>query len=437
MDRILLSGLFAVSILADLWLECLNIRHIKGQGHGVPRGLEGFGDAAFIARSRSCFLESSRLVLYEKALGGLLLLLFFAFGLEWYNGRVASMDFSFVGRGLVFYLPLYLAWRLFHLCFRFLKTFHVERRYSFNGIGPGLWILETLRSVVISTAVIAAVLYAGLWLVEKSPAHWWLWCWLLFTFTGFILVYVSPPLMEPIFKRSRPLDDRGLAGEIKKLAKKAGVTIGSIGLMKTSRRTRHTNAYLTGLGRARRIVLYENLLRVLNRDELLSVVAHETGHWKKRHLARHIFATWALTFVTLYLAFRLFNGTVLTESLHIGPPGFFAKTAILFVLLSMASLPLRAVFNMLSREREREADRVAMGITKDPGAMISSLVRLSLENLANLYPHPLYVFFNYSHPPVLERIGLLRRHADPGRMRVSARPARPARGAGGLDLEAR
>jgi len=178
--------------------------------------------------------------------------------------------------------------------------------------------------------------------------------------------------------------------------------------MDASKRSRHTNAYFTGIGRVKRIILYDTLLTKLNEPEILAVLAHEAGHWKKRHLLKGILISQVMALAGAYLAYHFTRTDILTDIFRIKPSSFPAKLIILGFVGSVVSFPLNPLFNLLSRYFEREADNFACRITNHPEGMASSLIKLAKDNLSNLHPHPWYAAFYYSHPPVVERVRRIR-----------------------------
>ena len=178
--------------------------------------------------------------------------------------------------------------------------------------------------------------------------------------------------------------------------------------MDASKRTKHTNAYFTGIGKVKRIILYDTLLEKMDNDEILSVLAHEAGHWKKRHLLKHLIVSELIALIAMYLSFKIFQDDALINLFHVKESTFFAKVIIVSFIGSIVAFPFTPIFNYFSRRHEIEADRFSYELTENSQSMISTLVKLSKDNLSNLHPHPLYATFYYSHPPVLERIRKLR-----------------------------
>jgi STE24 endopeptidase len=207
------------------------------------------------------------------------------------------------------------------------------------------------------------------------------------------------------------LSVEGLEDRIKAVMEKAGLKISRVFQVDASRRSRHSNAYFTGIGKVKRIVLFDTLLQQMSQDEIIAVLAHEVGHWKKKHVLRRIVMTETMAFLGLFIASCLIPGEVLPNLLGLSGLSFFAKLVILGFVGSLIMFPLTPFMSAMSRRDERASDRFAVELTGLREAMASSLVKLSKENLSNLHPHPLYARFYYSHPPVVERIRSLRREA--------------------------
>jgi STE24 endopeptidase len=189
----------------------------------------------------------------------------------------------------------------------------------------------------------------------------------------------------------------------------AGLQVSAVQQVDASRRSRHSNAYFTGIGRVKRIVLFDTLLAQMTHDEILAILAHEAGHWKKGHIRRRLWTAELLSLAAFYLAFHLLQWGALPGLLELEQASFFAQVVILGFLGSLVTFPLTPFGSWLSRRHERQADRFACRLTGEPASLASALVKLAKENLANLHPHPLYAWFHYSHPPIVERVRQLRR----------------------------
>jgi STE24 endopeptidase len=292
--------------------------------------------------------------------------------------------------------------------FSIYRNFRIENRYGFNTMTPKLWFADLVKGLLIGAVITSVAVLGALWLVTWSPGLWWLWVWLFFLIVSVFLMYISPFVIEPLFFKFEPLSVEGLEDRIRALMEKAGLRVSRVFQVDASRRSRHSNAYFTGIGRVKRIVLFDTLLQQMTQDEVLAVLAHEVGHWKKKHVLKRLVMTEAMAFCGLLIAYWLVQGDRLPGLLSLSGASFFAKVSILGFLSSIALFPLTPLFSYLSRKDERESDRFALELTGNGEAMASALVKLSKENLSNLHPHPLYAAFYYSHPPVVERIRALR-----------------------------
>jgi STE24 endopeptidase len=241
-------------------------------------------------------------------------------------------------------------------------------------------------------------------LIEASPSWWWLWVWAFLLVFGIFVMYISPYVIEPLFFKFEPVKAEGLEEKIRLLMERAGLKVSRVFQVDASRRSKHSNAYFTGIGRVKRIVLFDTLIQQMSQNEILAVLAHEVGHWKKRHVLKRIVLTETFAFLGLFVTYHLINWDELPALIGMDQASFFARVLIVGFLSNLATFPFTPLFSSLSRRDEREADGFASDLTGNPEAMASALVKLSRENLSNLHPHPLYAKFYYSHPPVVERI---------------------------------
>ncbi|HWR72259.1 MAG TPA: M48 family metallopeptidase, partial [Nitrospirota bacterium] len=298
------------------------------------------------------------------------------------------------------------------LPFSLVRNFSLEKRYGFNTMSLRIWTTDLLKSLAVSSIIGLVAVLSVLALIRWSPQGWWFLVWLFFLFFGIFLMYLSPLVIEPLFFKFEQLKVEGLEERVRALMERAGLTVSRVFQVDASRRSRHSNAYFTGIGRVKRIVLFDTLIQQMNQEEVLAVLAHEAGHWKQHHVLKRIILSEATAFIGTYLAFRLLSWDGLPGLLGLEGTSLYANVVIVGFLGSIALFPLTPFFSFLSRRYEREADRFAAVLTGQPEAMASALVKLSRENLSNLHPHPWYAAFYYSHPPVLERVRSLR---DQGR----------------------
>ena len=400
---------YLLVIGAGYWLKYLNLTYLNIHGHSVPMEFEGAVDPATLARMSDYTIETSTAGLVESLFGNILLILFlFCGALGLYDEWIRSLAGSFMMRGLFFFLVLLYVETLIDVPFSLYRNFRIENRYGFNTMTGRIWLTDLLKTIAISSVLGAVVLASALALVQWSPAWWWLWVWAFFLLFGILVMYISPYVIEPLFFKFEPLKTEGLEEKIRLLMEKAGLKVSRVFQVDASRRSRHSNAYFTGIGRVKRIVLFDTLLAQMSEAEIIAVLCHEVGHWKKRHVLKRIILTEFTAFCGLFIAYHLLRWEGLPAMIGLGRASFYAEVVILGFIGSLVMFPFTPLFSYLSRRDEWEADRFATELTKDPGAMASALVKLSKENLSNLHPHPLYAKFYYSHPPAVERIRRLR-----------------------------
>lgn len=391
-------------------LTLLNLGHLRRFGATVPPGFEDAIDPATLQKATSYTLDKSRLELVETLLDDLLLLVFLFGGLlTAFDSWVASLSGSFIGSGVLFFLIIALAQTLLDIPFTLFTTFRIESRYGFNTTTPGLWFADLAKSTAVAAIILSLVTCGAFAIVESSPSFWWLWVWGFFVAVSVFLMYLSPYVIEPLFYKFEPVQTEGLEDEIRGLLARAGLQVSRVMQVDASRRSTHSNAYFTGIGRVKRIVLFDTLLQQMDHGEVLAVLAHEVGHWKKGHILKRLLLTESAALAICYLAYRLTAWGGLPGLFGMPHASFPAQLVILGFLSAIAAFPLAPLSGWLSRRHEREADRFASDLTGNPAALASALIKLSRDNLANLHPHPLYAKFHYSHPPVVERVEELRK----------------------------
>ncbi|MEK6561058.1 MAG: M48 family metallopeptidase [Nitrospirota bacterium] len=386
-------------------LDYLNLSYLKKHGSIIPPEFEGQIDRELLIRTQNYSIERIRFGFVSSLFNHAVILIFLFGGLlDIYNSLISSLNLPFILSGLVFFLILIYAESLLSIPFSLYNTFKIEKKYGFNTMTPGLWITDGIKSLIISTILMGVLIVIGFYLVQQSPGLWWLWIWCFFLAFSIFMMYISPYVIEPLFHKFTPIVDENLESGIRDLMQKAGIRVSRVFQMDASKRTKHTNAYFTGIGKVKRIVLFDTLIEKMDRDEILSVLAHEAGHWKRMHILKQLFLIEGISLVVMYIAFRIIQGDYLLDLFAIKNGTFFAKLVILSFIGSIAAFPFSPLLPYLSRRYENEADRFSYELTHSTDGMIRALVKLSKDNLSNLHPHPLYVVFHYSHPPVLERI---------------------------------
>lgn len=411
MNSILLLILLAYASMRafDFTLDLFNYRHLKRYGHVIPEEFTGKLDEALLRKTSAYTVDKMRFGLIETVFDELLILIFIFSGLlAWYGSFITSFNLHFIVTGIIFFLPLVYLNTLIGIPFALYRTFKIENKYGFNKMTMKLWIADLAKSLLISTILFALLISAALSLILASPAYWWLLVWLLFLLFSIFLMYISPYVIEPLFNKYSPLDDESLSSDISAMMSKAGIKVSKVQKMDASKRTGHSNAYFTGIGHVKRIVLFDTLLKQMEKNEILAVLAHEAGHWKCRHILKILFIVETGALIMTYVAFKLLGSNILSSAFLIQDASFFTKLVLLGFAASIFTWPFAPIFNMISRRFEWQADKFACGLTGENKGLASALVKLSLENLSNLHPHPLYAKFHYSHPPVTERLRYLK-----------------------------
>ncbi|MBI4825149.1 MAG: M48 family metallopeptidase [Nitrospirae bacterium] len=387
------------------WLDYLNLSNLKKYGSVIPPEFEGKIDGELLTKTKNYTVEKTQFGFISSGFDNIILLLFLFGGiLNIYNSWIASMQMNFILSGLAFFLLLTYAQTIISTPFSLYSTFRIEKKYGFNTMTMKLWVVDFIKSLLLSTVLMGILLSVGLLLIQKSPDLWWFYLWCFFFAFTIFMMYISPYVLEPLFNKFTPIEDEEFVDDIKNLMQKAGIKVSRVFKMDASKRSKHTNAYFSGIGKVKRIVLFDTLLEKLDKDEIIAVLAHEAGHWKKKHLLKMLAVTELIALIVMFIAYKATQSDFLIELFNINDSTFFAKIILLSFIFSIASFPFSPLFNQLSKRHEKEADRFSYELTGKTDGMIGALVKLSKDNLSNLHPHPLYALFHYSHPPVLERI---------------------------------
>lgn len=411
--KLIILTIYLVFFSVSLGLKWLNISHLREKGDQVPPEFSRVIDAETLRKTVSYTAETSRLNTVLSLLNNLLVIVFLFGGfITIYDGWISSLSQSFVLRGVIFVLGLLYAGTIFSIPFSLYKNFSIENRYGFNTMTGRLWLSDLVKSTVISTVLTVLLVAAALSLVRISPEWWWLWVWTVFLLFSIFLMYVSPYVIEPLFFKFEPVQTEGLEAEIRALVEKVGIKVEKIFQVDASKRSRHSNAYFSGIGRVKRIVLFDTLLQSMTHREILAVLAHEMGHWKKKHVLKRIILTEIVALGGIFLAYKLLGWEGLPGIIGLEQGSFYVRVLILGFLSSLLLFPLTPALSLLSRRHEWQADKFASELTGRPLDLAEALIKLSKENLANLHPHPLYAAFYYSHPPVVERVTRLQQALD-------------------------
>ena len=404
---ILFLVLFIGRIVCRYILQQLNIRDLKTYGKIIPPVFQDEIDEATLAKMVDYTYDNSRLTAKENLFGdGIELAILFLL-LPVLAGWVVGLNLHIIGQALIFFGILAIISGIAGLPFELYNTFVLEKKYGFSTITWRLWITDLIKSLIIAAILMTIMISAFMAFIHYLPASWWFWAWVFFTFFEITLLWLYPVLIAPLFNKFEPIKDEALREKINALMDKVGLKTKGIYQVDEGKRSKHTNAYFTGIGKTKRIVLYDTLLASHTPEEIVAVLAHEIGHWKKKHIIKQLTFMIVASLALLYFIYLIVNWPFLYSAFGLKVTPVYAGLFLVSLYLSSAGFFLSPIGAAVTRRYEREADHMAFELTGTTQPMINALKRLAKDNLTNLYPHPLYVWFYYSHPPLIERIEYL------------------------------
>ena len=341
-----------------------------------------------------------------------LLAFWFAGGFEWLDTWMRGFGWGPVVTGVAYIGALGLARGALSLPFSIYGTFGIEERFGFNETTPKTFALDLLKGTALGIVLGGPLLAAILWFFGATGPYGWVYAWIAVTSFSLILQYVAPRYLMPIFNDFEPLDAGELRSAILDYADTVDFAVDDVYVMDGSRRSSKSNAFFTGFGSNRRIVLFDTLIEQHTVDELLTVVAHEIGHYKRKHIPQRMAISVAHTGVLFLLLSIFLQVDGLYAAFFVDQMSVYTGLLFFGLLYTPAEMLISIPMQMLSRAHEFEADRFAICTTGKARAFIDALKKLAANNLANLTPHPWYVFLYYSHPPMLKRIRAIREAAS-------------------------
>ncbi|CAD6510972.1 Protease HtpX [Paraburkholderia kirstenboschensis] len=419
MPTLYFTVLFVVAVVAmvgtKLWLASRQIRFVAGHREQVPSQFAGTIALSAHQRAADYTVERTRLTMIEIVVGAAVLI-----GLTLLGG-VQALDLAitdWLGRGYVGQIALVAAviaiTSAIDLPFDYFRQFVIEQRFGFNRMSKRIFIVDRLKGVLLGAAFGLPLLFVVLWLMNQAGSFWWLWTWIVWVVFQMLVLVLYPSFIAPLFNKFEPLKDEALKSRIEALMKRCGFAAKGLFVMDGSRRSAHGNAYFTGFGAAKRIVFFDTLLARLSGSEIEAVLAHELGHFKRRHVIKRMLVTFAISLAMLALLGWLTQCVWFYEGLGVRPSLVGGNSGLALVLFFLA-LPVFVFFvtplgSLTSRKHEFEADAFAATQT-DAQDLVNALVKLYEDNASTLTPDPLYTAFYYSHPPASQRIDRLLRHA--------------------------
>ncbi|KUG22274.1 peptidase, m48 family [hydrocarbon metagenome] len=400
--------LFVGRIIWRFFLQQVNIWHLRNCGKVIPPVFQGIIDEATLSRMVDYTYDNSRLASKENLTDDILELAVLFLLLPVLVEKITGLQLHLIWQALIFFGVLSLIGGVVGIPFDIYHTFVLEKKYGFSTITWKLWFADLIKSVIISVILMGFLLSAFMAFIIYLPKSWWFWAWIFFTVFEILLLWLFPVVIAPLFNKYEPIKDEVLKEKITSLLAKVGLKAKGIFQVDEGKRSKHTNAYFTGIGKTKRIVLFDTLLASHSHDEILAVLAHEIGHWKKKHILKTLVFMIAASFGGFFFIYHLVNWPPLYIAFGLKHAPVYAGLLLISVYLSCIGFFFSPLGAFISRRHEREADKMAHELTGTSEPMINALKRLAKDNLSNLHPHPLYVWFYYSHPPLIKRIEYLK-----------------------------
>ena len=387
-------------------LESLNSKHMSPV---LPDSLKGIYDEKEYSRFQSYKRENGRLDSWSSGVGFVVMIVFLvAGGFGWYNSWVVSLTDSVVWQTILFVVGLSVVSSVLDIPFDYYATFRIEEKYGFNKTTRRVYWLDTVKELFLSLVLGGVLLALVVWFYTWAGTYFWLYAWGAVTLFSVFMAMFYAQLIVPLFNKQTPLQEGSLRDKIQAFAGKVGFKLDNIYVIDGSKRSTKANAYFTGLGPKKRVVLYDTLIDELTEEEIVAVLAHEVGHYKKRHTLRSMVVSVIQMGVLFWLFSLCVNNVALSEALG-GDRAYFQMGLIAFAILySPVNLILGVGMNVWSRNNEYEADAFAARYYEGD-YLVSGLKKISVKSLSNLTPHPLYEYIYYSHPSLLKRIDAVKR----------------------------
>jgi len=389
---------FAIGLLSTI----LNVRFLNSD---PPVELEDVYEKEAYRKSQEYTRIHSLFGLITGSFKLVLLLTFWLVGgFNYIDQIVRVMGWNEISNGIAFMGILAAFGFILNIPLDLYSTFVIEQKFGFNKTTYQTYILDTLKSILLSVVISIPVVIGILYFFEHTSSLAWVYVWIFVTVISFVFSIIGPIWIMPIFNKFTPLESGELRDAIVEYAKKVNFTYRNIYVIDGSKRSAHSNAFFTGFGKTKRIALFDTLIEQLSTDEIVSVIAHEIGHNKKRHILSDMVLGVLHTGALLFLLSLVMKNTSLFEAFFMEDISIYASIVFFGLLYTPVELVISPVMQFISRRNEYQADRWAVETTTKKLSLTSGLKKLAAENLANLSPHPLFVMLNYSHPPLSKRI---------------------------------
>jgi STE24 endopeptidase len=404
------TALILAALLLDYLLnalaDVLNLRALQPQ---APAGFDKVYDVERYRKSQEYTRARTQFGLIPATFNLLVLLVFWAQGgFLWFDSWVRGFECGPVVSGLIFIGILAVARTLLNLPFSWYSTFVIEERFGFNKTTPKTFIVDLLKGLFLTVLLGGALLAAILWFFETTGGAAWIWCWAITTLFTIVLQFVAPTWIMPLFNKFKPLEEGELREAVMAYSKKVAFPLEGLFVIDGSRRSTKANAFFTGFGKRKRVALYDTLIEKHSTEELVAIVAHEIGHYKRGHIIKGMVLGVLQTGVVFFLLSIFVKHEGLFEAFGLEQMSVYAGLVFFGLLYSPIDLVISFLMQAFSRKNEFEADAYAKETIGSGELLASALKGLSADSLSNLTPHPFYVFLHYSHPPLVQRVEALK-----------------------------
>ncbi len=398
---LIIIAILLIQFILETVLDYLNA---KKYGDPIPKDLEDVFDAKEYQKSQNYQKTNYKFGLWSSLFSMALTLSFLIFGgFEWADQLARSFSTNEIVITLIFFGIITVGSDIITTPFSYYQTFVIEEKFGFNKSTLKLFITDKLKGWLMMAILGGGIIALTMWFYQWAGPNFWLYVWGLVTAIIVFMNLFYSKLIVPLFNKQTPLENGSLKSKIEAYATKVGFELNNIFVIDGSKRSTKANAYFSGFGGEKRVTLYDTLIKDLNEEEIVAVLAHEVGHYKRKHIIFNLFASIATLGLTLFILSLFINNPDVSSAIGVSQPSFHAALIGFGILYSPISELTSLIMNFLSRKFEYQADDYAKE-TFAAQPLISSLKKLSKNSLSNLTPHPAYVFMHYSHPPLIQRI---------------------------------
>lgn len=403
---VIVLALILIPFGIEILVEWLNLKNIQEE---LPKEFEGIYDSDRYLKSQKYLSENTRFDIFHSTFSTALLIVFFVLGgFNFLDLWLRNFIESDLWRGLAYFAALGIGTKITNLPFSIYETFNIEERYGFNKSTPQVFVQDQLKGLILAIVIGGPILALLIWFFDEFGDQAWLYAWLALTAIQLFITWLAPIVILPLFNKFDPLPEGELKVAIENYLQKQNFNSRGLFTMDGSKRSTKANAFFIGFGKFRRIVLFDTLIEKQTPKEIVAVLAHEVGHYQRGHIIKSLVLSILSTGILFYTLGFFLKSHIIYDAFQIATPSTYLGLVIISILYSPLSKLISILSNALSRKFEFEADEFAVRTYGASEDLVSALKKLSRDSLSNLTPHPIKVFFDYTHPPVLERVRVLR-----------------------------